>query len=362
MRDLLIKSCFSGSVRRGTWEKLSELLRNNVPEKQALELLQRLFTKKHDPLSILFGEPALVVLFTNIIGAINNGAPIDVALSPWVPMEEVMLIRGGKKSGKLAEALLDCAELIEAKQQITSSIFSAIIQPIMMICLFIVLFLVSAFFVVPNIALLSDPETWTGGATAFYAVSNFVSSPFGMLVGILLLCIPVAVIFLLPYWTGPLRVKVDGFPPWSVYRLMTGSIWLFTVATLMKGKTPLNTILKDMLDSGVLRPWLRERVQRIRDRYQENANIGTILVNLNMNFPDKDIVLELAVYATMSNFDKSLYKITKKWLASGVKRVTAQTAVMKQILVLLMIACLCAVGLAIGSMNSQIFTNTGGTL
>jgi hypothetical protein len=187
-----------------------------------------------------------------------------------------------------------------------------------------------------------------------YAVSSFVASTFGVAILAVLAAVLVLAFVSLPYWTGALRVRFDNFPPWSIYRLMVGSVWLFTVATLLKANTALDQVFRDMLDSGVLRPWLRERVRRMRDHYQSEANFGKLLLSLNMNFPDQELVEDLAVYAAMPNFSREMYSIARQWLDEGVERIAAQAQIVNSILILCIIVIMCGIGLAGGSMQEQL--------
>ena len=355
MKDAILKSYFSSDVRAKTWKKLSALLRNNVSELQALELFKKRAEEKKDPVAtFFFGGNPLAVIFTRVIDEINKGSPLDVALYTWVPHEEVMLIRAGKKSANLPESLMDCVGLIEAKKKIMASVMKAIGGPLVMASLFIVLLLVVALYFVPAISQLSDPAYWGGGARILYVASSFVSSLAGVLALILFAGLVFGVFFSMPFWTGPLRVRFDDFPPWSIYRLMVGSFWLFTVATLMRANTSLDIIFKDMRNSGVLSPWLLERVQRISELYREDANFGKLLLHLKMNFPDKEMVEELAVYATMPNFHKNMYDEAKQWLNDSLERIDAQAQIINFALFICVVAALCGVGVAIGSIQGQL--------
>lgn len=362
MKTTILKSYFSSKVRAKTWKKLATLLRHNIGELHALTTLQARYAAQNDPLAnLLFGGHPLAVVFGQVIDEIKKGQPLDVALYAWVPHEEIMLIRGGKNSARLVEALLDCVKLIEAKQKITSSIIKAVAYPMMLLSLFVVLLLVVSLHVVPELSLLSNPELWDGAAGALYTVSSFVSSLAGIIVFVALFALLVVILGTLPFWTGRLRIMFDNAPPWSIYRLMNGSVWLFTVATLLRANNSLDFILKDMLDSGVLRPWLRERVQRIRNNYQKDANFGKLLVSLNMNFPDKELVEDLAVYASMPDFHRNMYDIAREWLDEGVERIATQSQLVNSGFLIGILAVLCGLGVAIGSMQEQL-NNTMGVM
>jgi type II secretory pathway component PulF len=360
MKTAFLKSYFSGRERARVWKKLSSMLRHRVSELDALTILHTRFAAKADPLSTaLLGGHPLGVIFASVIREVNKGRTLDEALSPWVPHEEALLIRAGKQSGRLADSLIDCANLIEARQTIASAVISAISYPALLLCLFVALFVVVALYVVPELALLSNPLLWDGAAGALYAVSIFVASPAGAISLVTAALAVFAALLSLPYWTGPLRVRFDAVPPWSIYRLMVGSVWLFTVATLLRANNSLDYILKDMLASDILRPWLRERVRKMHLAYQQEANFGKLLLGLNMNFPDREMVEDLAVYASMPDFHKQMYAIAREWLDEGILRIAAQAKLVNGALLILILTVLCGVGVAIGSIQSQLANSMG---
>jgi type II secretory pathway component PulF len=355
MKDTLLKSNFSSKIRAKTWKKLARHLQNNVPELEALEMLKIRAADKTDPVaSFIFGGPPLAVIFTRIIDAIDNGATLDEALYPWVPHEEIMLIRAGKKSAKEPEALLHCVELIEAKQKIIASVVKAVAGPLLMVALFIVLLLLISHYLVPALSDMSNPLLWDGAAGALYSVSSFVASAAGVITLVVIVGLIATSLISLPFWTGPLRVKFDSFPPWSIYRLLVGSIWLFTVATLLRAKIPLDDILKDMLESGVLRPWLQERVLRIDKLYHADANFGTLLLNLKMNFPDEEMAGDLSVYASLPTFQSDMYEQAKGWFSDGIEKITTQALIINVILFLCMVAAMCGAGVGVGEITKQL--------
>jgi type II secretory pathway component PulF len=316
-----------------------------VTELRALELLRDRYAARKHPLSGLFAA---------VIHDLNTGRSLDEAFYPWVPHEEIMLIRGGHRGNNLPAAFLDCVSLIEARQKITGNIVSALAYPVMLLAMFIILLLVVAFYVIPELSAITDPSAWTGAAALLYLASQFVASLAGLIILTSVIVMFTASVFSLPYWTGALRVRFDSIPPWSIYRLVVGSVWMLTMATLLRSRIQLDYILEDMLQSDVLRPWLRERVQLIYDRLQITGNFGTLFAELDLNFPDTELAEDLAIYAGYPDFYKNLYDIARDWLDEGTERVTNQCKQLNIFLIFCILIVLCGLGLAIGSMQQQL--------
>lgn len=351
MKRFLLRLYFNDEVRIKTWRKLSSFLRHKVTDRQALTVLRDRYAERKHPLS---------GLFTAVIEQFDKGHGLDEAFFGWIPQEEAMLIRGGSKSNNLASALLDCATLIDSKREIKQSVYKAMAYPILILGMLLVLLLTVSFYVVPELANMTDPASWTGSAAVLYRISAFIASPMGMIVLLLVVVFTTASMVSLPYFTGSLRVQLDNKPPWSIYRLLTGSVWLFTVATLLKANISLDVILADMLENDSMKPWLRERVSKIQVGYKEKGSFGTLLLSLGMNFPDKELVEDLAIYASLPGFQDNLYSISKEWLEDGVEKVSAQARVLNSVLLLGIVSFVCLLGLAITSMQQQLTNTMGG--
>lgn len=248
MTVLLAKLFFDGTVRRKTWRKLAAQIQYDVSITRSISLMHERYVQNNSPMAAVFAE---------ILRSLNNGNQLDVALAPFVPMEESMLIRGGLESGKLPEAFTLCSTIIEARQKIIASVVEAVSYPLLLLSLFVLLLVTLSLYVVPEISTFSDPATWQGGARLLYLVASVVASPVGICVIAMLMGGLVLSIVSLRIWTGKLRLWVENVAPWSFYRLVMGSIWLFTVATLMRAGIQLNHILADMLDGNNLNAWMQ---------------------------------------------------------------------------------------------------------
>lgn len=336
---------FTGTVRRKTWRKLAAQIQYDVSISRSITLMHERYVQKHSPLAAVFAE---------VLRSLENGNHLDVALAPFIPLEETMLIRGGLESGKLPEAFILCGAIIEARQNIIASVVEAVSYPALLLAIFGFLLVTLSLYVVPELSALSNPETWQGGARVLYKVASAVASPWGAS----LLCLVagglVASIVSLSVWTGKARLWVEELAPWSFYRLVMGSIWLFTVATLMRAGIQLNQILTDMLDGDRLNAWMRERVLALQFEYSKGVNLGKALHNTGMNFPDRELVDDLEVYASLPNFDSRLHELAQEWLREGTLKIAGQAKVLNTIAICGMLGLLAGLALAVSSLQKQL--------
>lgn len=176
---LLARMHFDGPARRRTWRKLAAQLRHNVNLMHALTVMRdRCIVRKKN---------GMAAVFTRILGKLNRGHSLDVAVADMVPPEERMLIRGGYKSGRLDEGLDLCADMIEARQGIAGAVIGAVAYPLVLFAMLVAILIVLSIQVVPALALVADPAGFTGAAAVLFRIAKVVTSPLGVFLFFLLL-------------------------------------------------------------------------------------------------------------------------------------------------------------------------------
>lgn len=342
------KWSFRASVRRRVWKRLAAQIRHGMPLDQALRLQRDRSAAK-----------PVGRVFTAIYAAIDSGHPLRIALEPFAPVNEVLLVSSGQKAGNLPEGFVMATEIIDAVQRLRRAVIRATAMPLLLFFLTLLLLVVIALYMIPEFSLLTDPEKWQGSARTIYIVSNFIASPWGAVTISLLALSPFALFFSFPRWTGRLRARLDQIPPFSIYRLIVGSVWMFSVATFMRAGMPIRDILDSML-SGRLSPWLRERVTAISEIYDTGKNLGECMRLSGFGFPDNELIEDLLVYATLPEFDEHLYGMSKDWLKDGVETVEEQAMVINVACTILIVLLISAVVIAMNAMQQELTSSFGG--
>ena len=181
---------------------------------------------------------------------------MGAALDGLASREETLLISSAQDSSRLAGGLLLASKVLDAKSSIRKSLIGALAYPLMLLLLIVIMMLIVAERVMPQLAMLSDPETWQGAAYALYLQSSFISSWRGTALGIAILILICVVFFSFANWTGSRRRIADRFVPWSIYRLTIGTLWLYAVATRMRAGHQISNILKSMAGDISTSPYL----------------------------------------------------------------------------------------------------------
>jgi type II secretory pathway component PulF len=330
--------------REAVYDRLSALTSNGVSLLESLAVTLGRYERRRHPLRFVFRE---------VTAGLNSGHSLDQALSPFIPGEEAMLISSGLQAGSLPDALGRCSDLLRARRKITSSISEALAYPAVLFVLFLVLLVVLSRYVMPQLAKLSNPANWSPAAQTLHAVSKFVDSCYGLIFFGVLVVTVITALSTLGSFTGPVRTRLDRVPPWSFYRLLVGSIWLYTLATLMRSGVQLSHALSSMIERPTTSAWLRERVSAIHGGLAHGQDLGTAMDNAGHEFPDRELVEDILVYSRLPGFSERLHAIAQAWLDSGIKRVQAQARAVNMVCILGILVILSGVGLAITSLQQQ---------
>jgi len=345
LAELLAQLTFDGRARERAWRKLAAQIRHGMSLNQSLQQMERRAQDRRSPSALVFAR---------VLETYDRGHNLGVSLTGFATPEEIMLISGGQHSGRLSEGLDLAARLLVARRGIVRSVAKALAYPCLLLGLVLVLLVVVSLVVMPKLALLSDPKDWTGAAALFHAVTDFVASPLGVVALLAFLGLVLTILLTLPVWTGKGRHTVESLPPWSIYRLTVGTVWLFTLSTLMRSGMQLSHIMEAMINSKSVSPYLRERVVAIQEHIGLGKNLGDSMHDAGFGFPDKELIDDMRVYAGLPAFHENIHELAKDWMSDGVEQIQRWSGIVNLAAIILLTGIVVAIVVSISSLQSQL--------
>lgn len=305
---------FGARERLQFYEGLATLLENGVQLNDAVREVHGIYSdngrQKYHPIALASREGYM---------GISNGMALAEAMTNWLPAQERALIDAGQLSGNLIDAFNDCARLIEVRSRILSCVATATFYPALLWALLAYLLWVVAYELVPNMARMSDPRSWTGTAGLLHELASLVTGAGPYVVAGLALLLT-ASFWSLPRYTGPGRVLLDRLPPWSIYRTLQGTTFLLNIAVLLRsGIKPYDGL--QMLHRTAS-PWLRQRIEAARYGVGLGQNLGIALKNAGHEFPDRQAIQFLSILAGRKGFAEAALRFSARWLDTSLKQVT----------------------------------------
>lgn len=319
LNRIWLKLNFGTQERIRVYEKLHSFLTSNVPLRKALEIMYQHASddgrKKNAPVAQILLE------WTR---AIKNGQEFGHAIQGWVPDSERLVIEGGEQAS-LPDAITRAILITESLRTIVGTIRNGLAYPVMLFCAAIGFMFFFGIQVIPQFEEILPRDQWTGIAYQMAVMSDFARNWLTwvlMALGVLGAVIAVT----MPRWTGPMRVRFDRYPPWSLYRLVVGSGFMLTASAMIKAGVKETKILIS-LQRGAS-PWYVERLSRTLFQVKNGNNLGEALYRTGFDFPDKSTVQDLRAYARLGQFEENLERLGQRWLTESVKRVKAQVSVL----------------------------------
>jgi type II secretory pathway component PulF len=304
------------SARRRLWLKMAKLIGNGVQILHAIASIRNLRIEsgsESHPETIALGEWAK---------KLNNGRPLSEALEGWVPTDERMLISAGESSGTIEQALRSAARVLEARKQINAAVYKGLAYPFILLVMSFGVMYLFGFKIVPafTTGALKNAH-WTGIALGMINVSMFIRA-WLWVIAICSTSVFVAFFVTLPFFDGQIRVKLDRYPPYSIYRVIQGSTWLIAMAAMVEAGMRIEAALQQMAETAG--PWLRNRIDACISEMRSGRNMGDALSRTGYEFPDREIINDLGVYASLSGFDQALSTTGREWLEESVGQIQSR--------------------------------------
>lgn len=340
---LLTKAAFNLRVRRRLYRKLAAMLTNGTSLLASLEEMERRATRQR--------QTGLARVMRSLTASVRSGRLLGQCFAPWVSRAERLLLDAGAQSGREPETLLAAARFLEAQQRMRSMVRRALTQPIVLLFAVLVLLFIVGDYVTPKIEQVLPPNLWTGSARGLYVLSQIVDSPWVLVPLMLIVALAALVQWSLPNWAEGLRTYADRLPPWSFYRVIQGSSWLNAFAALTEAGVSQTDALRQMLglhagqDPRELdvrhcpaSPWLRVRVHATLMNMLTGADLGKALLDTGFEFPDREIIDDIATYSSLPNFEQVLNQLGTDAMQDGLERLSAQAGLLNNLALILMAA------------------------
>lgn len=301
--------------RRRLWLKLAKLIDNGVQILQALESIRARRVASGSE-----KEPEALAL-DEWISAMKNGARLSRAMEDWVSLEEMMLISAGEQSGTLETALRSAARVMEARKRITGAVYAGLAYPALLIAMAIGVLFMFGFKIVPAFTSVLAGAEWHGVAQGMIWMSDFARSWLWLLV---LFIIAAIIIFFttLERFDGPVRVQLDRYAPYSIYRIMQGSTWLIALSAMVEAGLRIEVALEQLAENAG--PWLKKRIDTCLTGMRAGRTMGDALSRAGYDFPDREIIEDLSVYSSLSGFEEALSMLGREWIDESVAQIESR--------------------------------------
>jgi len=225
------------------------------------------------------------------------------------------------------------------------------IYPTFMIGLSLLIIVAVGVYMVPPLLEFAGNTTWTGSAASLVAISGFArvywwTLPLGL--GAIALTIYISFANL----TGKVRVVLDKYPPWSLYRMFTGVSWLMSLAALVESGTPIAKALQSLKANSS--PYLNERIDKTLSYMKNGDNLGTALKRSGFSFPDNELIGDLEIYSELDNFEETLNTVATDFLDQSVDNIQGTASLLNSVSLMVVSILVAWIMLGVFDMQNQV--------
>ena len=295
-------------TRKSLWKKLSKVLRDGIPLIAGLQEIRGL-KKPTEPISIAIED---------WIRGLNNGRKLSEVIRPWVNEEESMLILAGEQAGTLEDALQSVVKVSQASAAIKSALIAGLAYPFFLLLLAFGALYFFGYKIIPAFSKAVRPDAWTGLAKTMVDSAGFIQHWLHWIA--LAVSILIAAFFIsLPRWNSKARVILDRHAPYSIYRIMQGSTWLIALSALVGAGVRVESAIEQLGQNASA--WARLRTESALKGLRAGRNLGESLERSGYEFPDREIISDLRLYATKGGFEQALRLIGDEWITESVEKI-----------------------------------------
>lgn len=338
------------SDRLKVYKKLASLLGNRFSLMSALDIM-------YDSITDCGKNPSepMAIAIASWGKSLQNGYAFSDALKGWAPSRERLMLSVGDMSD-LESALLNLIKVAEGTQKMLKPIIGAITYPSFLLLMSVLVIYAIGAYMVPPMEEAAPNAKWSGTAKDLVAVSHWIQENW-LLAFSFFPTLFITIYATIGVWTGPTRKAIDDCPPWSLYKMFMGITWLLSLSALIKAGVPISVALANLRKDS--NRYLKERIDKAMDFIKNGDNLGQALSKTKLNFPDKDVVADLRIYAELDNFEEALDKLANDWLDESAEAVEAKASVLNMVAMFAISGIIAWAVFGVFEMQDQITSSMG---
>ncbi len=340
----------SNKGRLKIYRKLASLMANRFSLMDALDMLyQGASDNGKNPY-----EPMAIAIIC-WMKTLQNGLTFADALRGWAPGRERLMLSTGDVSN-LESALLNLIKVTEGSTKMVRPIVGAIAYPSFLAMMSVLILYGIGVYMVPPMQDAAPNVRWTGTAADLVAVSEWIQV-YWMIAFSILPAFMLIIYLTIGIWVGKIRVIFDRMPPWSLYKVFIGISWLLAMAALIKGGTPVSSAMSALRKDA--NAYLREKIDKSLKYINNGDNLGQALYKTELEFPDKEIIADLAVYSELDNFEEAIDNLANEWLDESVYMIEQKASVLNMLALLSIGGIIAWAVMGVFDMQDQITSSMG---
>ncbi|MDE0256049.1 MAG: type II secretion system F family protein [Rhodospirillaceae bacterium] len=330
MADFLHRLSFGLKARAEAYQLLADFTASGMDLGVALETAGSIYRAR--------GNESVHYILGEMRRSMAMGLGLRPALRRFAPQTDRLMF-AGEGSIDSDAMFASVAKICRSQLAMRKAMLSAIAGPSMAIAALLGLYYLLGARMFPAFAQLAPIETWPLHSRMLAGVAIRVAD------GVLLAAPAVAIaLFAVGWsarnWSGRGRVWADRIPPWSLYRLQTGLLFLMLLVESGRMGRNLNTaFLLDLArDAG---PYVASRIRAIAHLTRNDpSGIGAAAQRTGQRWPDVTLAAALAAYSRQDNWLENFGDYLDRYAETADARARGAATTLNYVLTLMVAASL----------------------
>lgn len=322
--NIIKRQAFNFNIRMAFYDKVFRLCSNEVN----LSFNDVVNALKEQQYKLKKGRSVLYYVYNDIALRLSSGASESEALAGFVPDVDAMMINSFKDDD-ISTGFKNLMDYNVKVKEMNSALLKAIRYPALLfamaigaVCYFSISLIPALTASIPDDAKVSDIS----------AAMIDLSHNIYLYLAILFVFIVSSVALLswaLPNYNGKYRKALDKIPPFSIYRITNGCGFLNALAALSNSGYQQFDAIEEMRENS--NKYLAYRLELIAEQIKGSKNLGSALVDINLDFPDKKMLEDIELISRFGVLEDSLSKMADDMTEKGLSLINKQAAILKQV-------------------------------
>lgn len=302
LRNRLLKTfVFTHKRRIYLYRNLEMITGSGISLNETVRLLAKKY-RKHMPRSFL------PLIMDEWLKTMAMGKTFYQALLPWVPSWELLLLRSAG-TAQITKTFRYVAELSNNIIKLKSGLVSAIRYPIFALGMLFALMSVFAYYVIPQLSTFLSPDKWPPITRSLYDFTMFFTQNVVWIILGLIGFVVLVIMSLSRIRTSLVRTYLNKIPPWSIYKQFHGSIFLLSLASLIRSGISFSQALEVIRIGSP--PYIASLIIIMQAKLQAGKKAGDAI---QCELFDKETQVNLEVYSDADKLEEGISVLAQEQL------------------------------------------------
>ena len=247
----------------------------------------------------------------------------------WVPASEAMIFSGYGRVDPVT-VFAGAARVALMRDRQISAVVKAVASPSLVLVTMLAMLWGAGGWLIPVFEGIVPADRWGLLSGIFRAVSLWLYEN-GVAFGVGLAGGSAALTAITLNWTGPGRTLLDRVAPFSLYRLVVGSAFLFVALEYLKAGEDLNEDAFARFRASSSR-YGAHRIGAIQAQMKQGWGLGTAMMQAGHGFPDPTLAPVAAALDGTVGWEEKFSAFVERWVDRSEEMLRARTAVLNALL------------------------------